>query len=102
MTLPEVRQHLARPNLQKAAETMLATQVEALAECASAAGANGGEVWTGKTVNPDWLALSGITWTRKGRGWHAPQPVLASLVGAWGPRIAESVGAVVADAIRGV
>jgi len=50
MTLPEVRQHLAQLNLQKAAETALATQVEMLAKCASAAGANGDEVWTGETV----------------------------------------------------
>ena len=41
MTLFEGRQHLARRNFQAAAETMLATQAEALTECASAAGAVG-------------------------------------------------------------
>ena len=93
--------HLARLDLDAAAETALAAQAEVVAAAARAVGAEGGEVQAaGMGVLVGWRSAA-LRRREVGEAGVRPQPVLAPVAVALGAQVAETVGAAVADAIRG-
>ena len=101
MTMRGLMRHLARLDLELAAETALAAQAEALAAVAREAGADGGAVRTvGTEAVVAWRSPV-LRQRERGDVGVRPQPVLAPVALAHGARIAEAVGAAVADALRG-
>ena len=101
MTLCGLIKHLARLDLQLVAETALATQAEAIAERARAAGAGGGEVQAAGPVAVVGWHSAALRRRERGDVGVPPQPLLASVVAAQGSGAAEAVSAAVADALRG-
>jgi hypothetical protein len=99
MNLRGLMQHLARLDLQLAAETALAEQAAAIAEAAHAAGARSGEVRAaGAEVLIGWRSAA-LRRHENGEVGTPPQSVLAPVVAAQGASTAEAVGAAVAGAL---
>ena len=101
MTLRGLRRHLARLDLELVAEAALAAQAEAIVVAAREAGAGGGEVRGTSTEAVAGWRSSALRQREWGEAGVRPQPVLASLAVEHGARVAEAVGAAVADALRG-
>jgi len=101
MTLRGLRQHLARLDLELAAEAALMAQAEALAEAAREAGAEGGEVCLGSTgPMVGWRSMELLRREVGGVG-VPPRPVLAGVAMRTGELAATAVGAAVASALEG-
>jgi hypothetical protein len=101
MTMRGLMRHLARLDLELAAETALAAQAEAIAAAARAAGAEGGEVRAARTEAVVGWRSAALRQRERGDVGVRPRPVLSPVVMAQGGLAAEAIGVAVADALRG-
>lgn len=97
----ELIRRLARLNLDRAAEAALAVAAEAIAVAAGDAGAAGGEVQATRVEALVGWRSPALRRRENGDVGVAPAPVLAPVAAAHAERTAATVGAAVADALRG-
>lgn len=101
MNVRGLMRHLARLDLDLAAEAALAAQARVVAAAAGRVGADGGEVVAaGAEAVVGWRSAA-LRRREQGDVGVPPQPALAPLAMAQGAQAAEAVAAAVADALRG-
>ena len=101
MTVRGLRRHLARLDLEPAAEAALAAQAGAIVEAARAAGADDGEAQVaGSEALVGWRSAA-LRRRERGDAGVPPQPVLGPVAATHGALAAEAVAAAGVDALRG-